>query len=190
MQPKSFYFTKSLTGAIYQVYINFIYPNGEIKSQAIIDLPKGMELKKEYSLEEKLNSFNDIFSKMVNDYKPLYAIAFYDMCTFKSLTGEVSDNYDELKKIYDEKYAWKPNQIGVTEYHYEIITITIKNTNQNEIDYKEKYNELVEILKRNVQLELSSGGVGFGATRIYTFKPIPNTREDFYKLEEILKKED
>jgi hypothetical protein len=71
------------------------------------------------------------------------------------------------------------------------------------IDYKKKYNELVEILKRYAELEISSGGVGYGATRIYAFNPIPNIKpsfnelgqrnilgqrnEDFYKLEEILK---
>ena len=144
MQPKSFYFTKSLIGGNYQTYINFVYSESDVKSIVILSMPKGMELKKEYSLEGKLNSFNDVFSKMVNGYKPLYAIAFYDMYSFQSLTGEVSDNYDELKKIYDEKYAWKPNQIGVTEYHYEIIVITTKIVNESEIDYKKKYEESQE----------------------------------------------
>lgn len=141
MRPKSFYFTRSLMGGNYQTHINFVYSESDVKSIVILSIPKGMELKKEYSLEGKFNSFNDIFSKMINGYKPLYAIAFYDMCTFQSLTGEVSDNYDELKKIYDEKYAWKPNQIGVTEYHYEIIVITTKIINKSEIDYKKKYEE-------------------------------------------------
>ena len=67
--------------------------------------------------------FNKFFSKMINEYKPLYAIAWYDMYTFMGLTGIVSDNYDEIKEIYDEKYAWKPNQIGVTEYSYRIVEI-------------------------------------------------------------------
>lgn len=77
-------------------------------------------------MSEIFKNFNMVFTKMINEFKPLYAIAFYDMYTFKSLTGEVSDNYDELKKIYDEKYAWKPNQIGITEYNYRIVEISMK----------------------------------------------------------------
>jgi hypothetical protein len=83
---------------------------------------------------------------MVNDYKPLYAIAFCEMYDFKSLTGIVGDNYDEIKKIYDEKYAWKRNEIGVTEYNYRIIKIDIKDAlekdNADNEDYKKKYEEL------------------------------------------------
>jgi len=146
MQPKSFYFKKSLIGANYQIYINFINERNEVKSYPVLDLPAGLELNKEYSFESSFDNFNKYFSKMVNDYKPLYAIAFYEMYDFKSLTGIVGDNYDEIKKIYDEKYAWKRDEIGVTEYNYRIIKIDIKDVlekdNTDNEDYKKKYEEL------------------------------------------------
>lgn len=77
-------------------------------------------------MSEIFDNFNKVFVKVANEYKPLYMIAFYDMFELKSLTGDVSDNYSEIKSIYDEKYAWKPGQIGVTEYHYEIIKINVE----------------------------------------------------------------
>jgi hypothetical protein len=69
--------------------------------------------------------FNSVFSQIVNKYKPLYAIAFYDMYELKSLEV-VGDNLEELKERYKKDYAWKKNEIGVTEYHYEIIKINIE----------------------------------------------------------------
>lgn len=70
-------------------------------------------------------AFNSVFSKIVNTFKPLYAIAFYDMYELKSLEV-VGDNLKELKERYQKDYAWKKNEIGVTEYHHEIIKINIE----------------------------------------------------------------
>ena len=69
--------------------------------------------------------FDIIFSHIVNTYKPLYAIALYDMYDLKSLKV-VGDDLEELKERYEKDYAWKKNEIGVTEYHYEIIKINIE----------------------------------------------------------------
>lgn len=77
-------------------------------------------------MSEIFKNFNDVFVRIINKYKPLYMIAYYDMYNMMSLTGIVSDDYEEIKKIYDEKYAWKPNQMGVTEYHYEIVKINVE----------------------------------------------------------------
>ncbi len=87
---------------------------------------KAFEIIKEFKKSEMFKNFNDVFVKIINKYKPLYMIAYYDMYNMMSLTGIVSDNYEEIKKIYDEKYAWKPNQMGVTEYHYEIVKINVE----------------------------------------------------------------
>ena len=83
-------------------------------------------------MSEMFQNFNMIFTKMVNEFKPLYAIAWYDMDIFMGLTGIVGDNYDEIKKIYDEKYAWKSGQIGVTEYNYRIVEISMKEVEEDE----------------------------------------------------------
>ena len=85
--------------------------------------------------------FNIIFRKMVNNFKPLYAIAYYWLGEFEGLTGDVADNYEELKKIYDEKYAWKPGYFGVTEQHYEIIEIEINNRISNYFKVKDEVKE-------------------------------------------------
>lgn len=75
---------------------------------------------------EKFNIYLKNINKQFKGKRPLYVIAFYDMYDFKYITGEISDNIEEIKKIYDEKYAWKPNQVGVTEYHFEIVEVNFK----------------------------------------------------------------
>jgi len=54
----------------------------------------------------------------------IYAIAVFDLFEFVCLTGEVSDNYDELQVIYDKKYAQEWFQTGTPKYYHEIIEIT------------------------------------------------------------------
>ena len=51
-------------------------------------------------MSEMFQNFNMVFTKMIIEYKPLYAIAWYDMDTFMGLTGIVADNYNEIKEIY------------------------------------------------------------------------------------------
>lgn len=75
---------------------------------------------------EKFNMYLKRINEQFKGKRPLYAIAFYDMYDFKYITGEISDNIEEIKKIYDEKYSWKPNQVGVTEYHFEIVEVNFK----------------------------------------------------------------
>ena len=71
------------------------------------------------------NDFNLVFSEIVNTFKPLYAIALYDMCDLMSIKI-VGDDLEELKEKYEKDYAWKKNEMGVTEYHYEIIKISVE----------------------------------------------------------------
>lgn len=80
-------------------------------------------------MNDAFRMFNLILKKTNEQFKgakKLYVIAFYDMFDFQSITGEISDNLDEIKKIYNEKYAWKKGQIGITEYNYRIIEINLK----------------------------------------------------------------
>lgn len=102
------------------------------------------EEKKALENNETINGlrvFNVILRKISESFKnceKLYVIAFYNMYNFQSITGDISDSYEEIKKIYDEKYAWKPNQIGVTEYHYEIVEISMKEVKNETLKPKNK----------------------------------------------------
>lgn len=102
------------------------------------------EEKKALENNETINGlrvFNVILRKISESFKnceKLYVIAFYDMYNFQSITGDISDSYEEIKKIYDEKYAWKPNQIGVTEYNYRIVEISMKEVKNETLKPKNK----------------------------------------------------
>lgn len=87
---------------------------------------------------EKFNMYLKRINEQFKGKRPLYAIAFYDMYDFKYITGEISDNIEEIKKIYDEKYAWKPNQVGVTEYHFEIVEVNFKQYLKETEPYQDK----------------------------------------------------
>lgn len=87
---------------------------------------------------EKFNMYLKRINEQFKGKRPLYAIAFYDMYDFKYITGEISDNIEEIKKIYDEKYAWKPNQVGVTEYHFEIVEVNFKQYSKETEPYQDK----------------------------------------------------
>ena len=53
---------------------------------------------------EKFNMYLKSINKQFKGKRPLYVIAFYDMYDFKYITGDISENIEELKTIYDEKY--------------------------------------------------------------------------------------
>jgi len=101
---------------------------------------------------EKFNMYLKRINEQFKGKRPLYAIAFYDMFDFKYITGEISDNIEEIKKIYDEKYAWKPNQVGVTEYHFEIVEVNFKqysketepNQDKKKVDAYEKIKTIID----------------------------------------------
>lgn len=75
---------------------------------------------------EIFNQYLKSLGKLYKDATILYVIAWYNLSEFIGITQYISDNYEEIKKIYDDNYAWKPNQVGVTEYSYKIIEIDLK----------------------------------------------------------------
>lgn len=83
---------------------------------------------------EQIDFLNQILEEIVNRQvdlsQPIYVIAsfwcgrFDGIATIFSTDGD--NDYEEIKKVFMDKYAWKPNQIGVTEQTYGLIRIDLK----------------------------------------------------------------
>ena len=56
----------------------------------------------------------------------VYGIALYNINGFIGLTGQLSSDYDKIKKIYDKDYKPKPYEISVTDYVYRIVELKIR----------------------------------------------------------------
>lgn len=57
--------------------------------------------------------------------KTFYLIAWYEMgklCGFI----KVGDDKEEITKLFEDKYMWKPNTMGVTEYSYQLLECNAK----------------------------------------------------------------
>lgn len=77
-----------------------------------------------------LKKFNNYLSEIINSQKnfnqPIYIIASYWCGNFDGIemfSTEGDKDLKEMEKIFLEKYAWKENQIGVTEQTYELIKV-------------------------------------------------------------------
>ncbi len=57
--------------------------------------------------------------------KKFYLIAWYEMGQLRSFV-KIGDDKEEIIKIFDDKYMWKPNAMGVTEYSYQLLECTAK----------------------------------------------------------------
>lgn len=55
--------------------------------------------------------------------KTFYLIAWYEMRKLRSFI-KIGDDKEEITKIFEEKYMWKPNVLGVTEYSYQLLECT------------------------------------------------------------------
>ena len=55
-------------------------------------------------------------------YKPFYLISEYWLGDIKGFV-KLGDDKEEMKKIFQEKYAWKPNTLGVTEQSFELLEL-------------------------------------------------------------------
>lgn len=84
--------------------------------------------------EEQIRTMNVVLSGIINVQKdlsqPIYVIASFWCGIFKGITTVITTegdkDYEEIKKLFMEKYAWKENQIGVTEQTYRLIRIDLK----------------------------------------------------------------
>ena len=67
--------------------------------------------------------------------KKVYVIACYDLSGFTGITSKISNNYEEIKEIFDKQYSEQENgerKLGVTENSYKIIEINFKEINTYE----------------------------------------------------------
>lgn len=82
---------------------------------------------------QQINFLNEILAEIVNQQvdlsQPIYVIAsfwcgrFDGIATIYSTDGD--NDFEEIKKVFMDKYAWKENQIGVTEQTYELVRIDL-----------------------------------------------------------------
>lgn len=54
--------------------------------------------------------------------KPFYLIAEYWLGDIQGFV-KLGDDRKEIEKIFQEKYAWKPNTLGVTEQSFELLEL-------------------------------------------------------------------
>lgn len=57
--------------------------------------------------------------------KPFYLIAKYNLGQLEGFV-KIGDDKEEIMKIFDERYMWKPNTLGVTEDSYQLLECTAK----------------------------------------------------------------
>lgn len=83
--------------------------------------------------EEQIRIFNAVLSAVINKQKnlkqPIYVIASFWCGRFDGIETVFTENGDndleEIKKIFDEKYAWKEGMFGVTERSYKLIRVDL-----------------------------------------------------------------
>lgn len=62
---------------------------------------------------------------IINYNKPFYLIAEYWLEDIRGFI-KISDDKEEIKKIFEEKYMWKPNTFGVTEISHKLLEVNAK----------------------------------------------------------------
>lgn len=61
----------------------------------------------------------------INYDKPFYLIAEYLLGDLRGFI-EIGNDKEEIKKIFEEKYMWKPNTFGITEISHELLEVNAK----------------------------------------------------------------
>ena len=62
---------------------------------------------------------------MIDLDKTFYLIAEYWLGDLRGFI-KISDNKEEIMKIFEEKYMWKPNTIGITEQSHKLLEVNGK----------------------------------------------------------------
>lgn len=61
----------------------------------------------------------------INYDKSFYLIAEYWLGDLRGFI-KIGNDKEEIKKIFEEKYMWKPNTFGITEESYELLEVNAK----------------------------------------------------------------
>ena len=61
----------------------------------------------------------------INYDKSFYLIAKYWLGDLRGFI-KIGDDKEEIKKIFEEKYMWKPNTFGITEESHELLEVNAK----------------------------------------------------------------
>lgn len=61
----------------------------------------------------------------INLNKTFYLIAKYWLGDLEGFI-KIGDDKEEITKLFEEKYMWKPNTLGVTEESYELLEVNAK----------------------------------------------------------------
>lgn len=57
--------------------------------------------------------------------KTFYLIAQYWLGELEGFV-KIGDNKEEITKLFEERYMWKPNVLGITEESYELLEVNAK----------------------------------------------------------------
>lgn len=61
----------------------------------------------------------------INYDKPFYLIAEYLLGDLRGFI-KIGNDKEEIKKIFEEKYMWKPNTFGITEISHELLEVNAR----------------------------------------------------------------
>lgn len=57
--------------------------------------------------------------------KPFYLIAEYWLGDLQGFI-KIGDNKEEIMKLFEERYIWKPNTLGITEQSFDLLEVNAK----------------------------------------------------------------
>lgn len=84
--------------------------------------------------------------------KPFYLITKYDLSGLQGFV-KIGDDREEITKLFEDRYMWKPNTMGVTEESYQLLECNAKeimNDRTNLDSLREK--EVKKFIKRRDDL--------------------------------------
>ena len=71
--------------------------------------------------------------------KTFYLIAKYWLGQLQGFV-KIGDDKDEITKLFQDKYAWKPNVFGITEASYQLLEVNAKEIMNDRFYLEDKEN--------------------------------------------------
>lgn len=69
--------------------------------------------------------------------KTFYLIARYWLGDLEGFI-KIGDDKEEIMKLFEEKFMWKPNTLGITEESYELLEVNAKTIMTDQDYYKKQ----------------------------------------------------